>query len=922
MRYQRHLSTFLMLLILFSSMNLAVLVQSQSASLKVVDAYWTVKDKRVTSARVGDEVVAHIKVKAQGGTVQGTLTIKVMQDLAFSPDEEYVSHQVSIVLTSGIEKEYNLTFVPFHASGEELKEVLGEPELRGYYIEVEFNDDTIYTMKSEYPPRLTVPPPFWAICIADATVDNSDPDANRGFKSYLEVSDSEYWLLSLYRDIERSYLKFDISGLPEKAIIKSAFLIMYTWTVDETHRIGAHFCPDNSWQENTITWNNAPHFDKKILDQVLVAKESTWYGWNVTEAFNKVQFPQEISFTLISEDKHGFLEDVWFHSKDSESSWQEGYGPKLAIYWSLLTSISCNVYPESISFGEEVTITGQISPPVGGADVKIIITAPDASKRTVMGKTDSEGTFKITFTPDDVGIWEVSASWEGNAEYEGAVSPEISFTVVKASTSISIKTSESRVVKGNLITVSGTIDPAIPRAKVTLVFTRPDGSTFTKTVTTTADGSFSGFIQPDMPGVWILKASWKGDPHFEGSSSQEISFTVIELISTTISCSVSPDTISFGDHVKVSGSISPSVSGKIVTLTYTRPNGSTLTRTVGTDVNGAYSDYYTPTEVGYWSVKASWEGDEEHRGAVSSAVSFLVTKASTSISIQSSTSKITKGELITISGSISPSVSGAKVTITYTKPDGSIFTRTVFTGADGSYSDSYTPTEKGEWSVKASWEGDAYYEGASSSSVSFTVEAKRCIIATATYGSELSPEVQFLRGFRDNMVLNTFAGRCFMTVFNAWYYSFSPTVASVIASHELLRNIMKILLYPLIGILHLSAVTFSLLRFNAEFAIVVSGLVASSLIGITYFTPATLILCIIKRMKITLRVIQIQLAIWTISIGCIAIAEIVKWTELMMISTAMLVLSTISLVTSFSLKYLKISLFNISTNSNRNNAIK
>jgi len=342
--------------------------------------------------------------------------------------------------------------------------------------------------------------------------------------------------------------------------------------------------------------------------------------------------------------------------------------------------------------------------------------------------------------------------------------------------------------------------------------------------------------------------------------------------------------------------------------------------------NSRWEKEYSWEEPGTITVKVTGIRDDKYGLTVYNdavgPLSITITKIPTTLTIGVSETEITKGDSLTISGSISPAIEEALVTLTFTKPDGSTFTKTVLTDTDGSYSDSFTPTEKGEWSVKASWEGDAYHEGASSSSVSFTVEAKRCIIATATYGSELSPEVQFLRGFRDNMVLNTFAGGCFMTVFNAWYYSFSPAVASIIASHELLRNIMKILLYPLIGILHLSAVTFSLLGFNAEFAIVVSGLVASSLIGITYFTPAALILYIIKKMKINLRVIKTQLAIWTISLGCIAIAEIVKWTELMMISTAMLVLSTISLVTSFSLKYLKISLFNISTNSNRNNAIK
>jgi len=113
-----------------------------------------------------------------------------------------------------------------------------------------------------------------------------------------------------------------------------------------------------------------------------------------------------------------------------------------------------------------------------------------------------------------------------------------------------------------------------------------------------------------------------------------------------------------------------------------------------------------------------------------------------------------------------------------------------------------------------------------------------CIIATATYGSELAPEVQFLREFRDETVLRTFAGSCFMRVFNAWYYSFSPAVAKMIAANGWLRAVMRIILYPLIGILHLSAMTYGAVGFNPEVGVVAAGLVASTLLGIVYVTPA------------------------------------------------------------------------------------
>jgi len=42
-----------------------------------------------------------------------------------------------------------------------------------------------------------------------------------------------------------------------------------------------------------------------------------------------------------------------------------------------------------------------------------------------------------------------------------------------------------------------------------------------------------------------------------------------------------------------------------------------------------------------------------------------------------------------------------------------------------------------------------------------------------------------------------------MKAFNAWYYSFSPYIADLISKQPLLKEAMKILLYPLVVILHI-----------------------------------------------------------------------------------------------------------------------
>ena len=114
----------------------------------------------------------------------------------------------------------------------------------------------------------------------------------------------------------------------------------------------------------------------------------------------------------------------------------------------------------------------------------------------------------------------------------------------------------------------------------------------------------------------------------------------------------------------------------------------------------------------------------------------------------------------------------------------------------------------------------------------------RCLIATAAYGSELDPRIQFLRGFRDGVVMGTFAGGRFMEAFNAWYYSFSPAVAEALYGDEGLRAIARAALAPLIASLEASSAAHSLAApLGPEAAVAIAGLIASSLIGAAYLGP-------------------------------------------------------------------------------------
>lgn len=74
-----------------------------------------------------------------------------------------------------------------------------------------------------------------------------------------------------------------------------------------------------------------------------------------------------------------------------------------------------------------------------------------------------------------------------------------------------------------------------------------------------------------------------------------------------------------------------------------------------------------------------------------------------------------------------------------------------------------------------------------------------CFIATAAFGSPVEKGVQVLKDFRDRFLLTNTPGKVFVRL----YYKYSPPVANHIARHEWVKTLVRICLYPLIGLSYL-----------------------------------------------------------------------------------------------------------------------
>ena len=148
------------------------------------------------------------------------------------------------------------------------------------------------------------------------------------------------------------------------------------------------------------------------------------------------------------------------------------------------------------------------------------------------------------------------------------------------------------------------------------------------------------------------------------------------------------------------------------------------------------------------------------------------------------------------------------------------------------------PVETTVFTINVGEDGSSYYEN--------TSEGGGCLIATATFGSEMSPQVQQLRELRDNVVMQTASGHTFMTGFNQIYYSFSPYVADFERENVVFKQTVKVALTPMLT-------SFSILShvpIDTEQEMLGYGIGVILLnIGMYFVAPAVLITVLRKKLR-------------------------------------------------------------------------
>ncbi len=216
------------------------------------------------------------------------------------------------------------------------------------------------------------------------------------------------------------------------------------------------------------------------------------------------------------------------------------------------------------------------------------------------------------------------------------------------------------------------------------------------------------------------------------------------LTFAVLTCDLSSSTITFGEGVTASGSLTASSVGipdKTVTITYQSSGHTDVVHTQTTDSSGQYSDSYTPDVTGAWTVSVNFASDGTYASASTSRNLSVQEPDLENANVPAPTlsaTTITMGNSITASVTVSGSAGTptGSVTFQYSTDSGANWNtfgdanRPLSSGTASSAS--VQPNAEGSYLIRAVYSGDSVYNTATGNTETLTVNKATATVSTPT----------------------------------------------------------------------------------------------------------------------------------------------------------------------------------------------
>jgi len=392
------------------------------------------------------------------------------------------------------------------------------------------------------------------------------------------------------------------------------------------------------------------------------------------------------------------------------------------------TSITSSLNPST--FGQSVTFSANVSAlspgsgtPTGTVQFSIDGKSFGSPVSLVNGSASSAATTTLA-----IGTHSVTVAYNGDNNFNTSTSSTLTQTVNKATSAISISSSVNPSVYGQAVTFVAKVTPST--AAGTIQFTI-DGKNFGSAVTLRGGSATSGITSTLTVGNHTVTAIYSGDSNFSGSTSPSITQTVNKASTvTSLTSSANPST--YGQAVTFTATVAAIAPGAgVPTGTVTFEEGITPMGTV-TLVSGKAT--YTTSSLNVcgmcgacgssYCIIAVYSGDTDFSSSIAS-LSQSVNKANTTTALTASpnpaSSTTTAVTFTAVVKAVAPGAGTPPNTDTVTFKNGNATLGIVaLSGGQATYSTKFSTART--YSITAVYNGDANYNGSTSSPVSEIVK--------------------------------------------------------------------------------------------------------------------------------------------------------------------------------------------------------
>jgi len=381
------------------------------------------------------------------------------------------------------------------------------------------------------------------------------------------------------------------------------------------------------------------------------------------------------------------------------------------------TSMTESAAPSSIPYGTADTLSVTGLP--GGATGTVTF----ASGGSTLCTTTLSATSCATPAALPPGTYPVTATYSGDADHAGTTASGASFTVTKATASMTESAAPSSIPYGTSDTLS--VSGLAVGATGTITFTSGGSTLCTATLAATSCATSTTLA----PGTYPVTATYSGDSNYTGAVATGASFIVTKA-DTSMTETASPPSIGYGSQDTLSVAGLP--AGATGTVIFTS-GGSTLCTTTLAATSCQTATTLAP---GAYPVTATYSGDGDYNGTIATGASFTVTKADPSFSESAAPASVPYGNADTLSVTGLPA--DATGSVTFTSGGSTLCVTTLpTTGCDTS-----STLVPGAYPVTATYSGDSNYNGETATGASFTVTkadvtmTEAAAPATIAYGSQ------------------------------------------------------------------------------------------------------------------------------------------------------------------------------------------